>query len=46
MAFQLAGEAAMEQQVSFNTPLPGDITLIDSARPSNVVYRNSVRQCH
>lgn len=43
-AFQLAGEAVMEQQGSCITLLPGDITLIDSTRPSNFVYRNNARQ--
>ncbi|WP_095057719.1 transcriptional regulator FeaR [Pseudomonas sp. Irchel s3f7] len=43
-AFQLAGEAVMEQQGSCITLMPGDITLIDSTRPSNFVYRNNARQ--
>jgi AraC family transcriptional activator of tynA and feaB len=43
-AFQLAGEAVMEQQGRCITLLPGDITLIDSTCPSRFVYRNSARQ--
>ncbi|KAB0494087.1 transcriptional regulator FeaR [Pseudomonas vancouverensis] len=43
-AFQLAGEAVMEQQGRCITLLPGDITLIDSTCPSNFVYRNNARQ--
>lgn len=43
-AFQLDGQAVMEQQGSCITLMPGDITLIDSTKPSSFVYSDNARQ--
>ncbi|NBA94753.1 transcriptional regulator FeaR [Pseudomonas sp. R5(2019)] len=43
-AFQLNGQACMEQAGHSIELLPGDVTLIDSTQPSNFVYTGQSRQ--
>lgn len=43
-AFQLHGDAAMEQNGNRVTLRPGDITLIDASLPSDFTYSNNSRQ--
>ncbi|MFB4109793.1 AraC-like ligand-binding domain-containing protein, partial [Klebsiella pneumoniae] len=42
--FQLAGEAILEQDDRQVTLAPGDITLIDAARPCSIVWQQTSRQ--
>lgn len=42
--FQLQGSSSLEQEHDSVVLQPGDITLVDAARPTNLVYGENVRQ--